>query len=644
MSKIENILTVNEAASFLGVSSATIRNWGKNGSLSAIQKTKPISYPKEDIRKLKEQIKNGQIARLSTRANKRNAKRTFIPSEYLQDQNEQLLLCDLSDYYHTNNCEINKTLLFLALNFLQKHRLVKVIQTNATIEDWDCKNSQVKMELSEWTNEIGTLDNFDIYRWFLDVDLPDHKDILGLIYQTISKEGDKAKKGSYYTPDTVVESIVNDYVRRGMKVLDPCCGTGQFLLHFSDKIDNPLNIYGFDIDSIAVRIARLNLIVKYKNQKFSPNIYNKDTLLELSDNSLFDSVDKKFKDFDVVATNPPWGVHFSKSQKKELSDIYTQISSEESASYFIKKGIDLLKKGGVLSFILPEAILNIKSHRDVRKYLLDNCSIEKIVHMGRLFANVFTNVVRLDAKVGAKKASLCQVEIDGVHNEISSSRFHENTDYNFDIHINQVDEKLIDKAFSVHHTTLKNQADWALGIVTGNNKKYLLPSIEQGYEAVYRGKEIDRFTFSDPSSFIKFCPENFQQVAPDWKYRAKEKLVYRFISKHLIFAFDDKQRLTLNSANIVIPKIPSYPTKVILALFNSSFYQFIYQKKFSTIKTLRGHLEQLPLPLWEKTVFDKIVSMVDKIIDSEDFYDELDACIMKSFDLSQEEIDYVNNI
>ncbi len=425
MLETESILTVKEAASFLGVSSATVRNWEKHGYLSAIHRVKPISYPKGRIEQLKERIKNGQIDRLNTRANKRNANRTFIPSEYLQNQNELLVLSDLSEYYHTNDCELNKTLLFLALNFLQKHSLVKVIQANAVIEDWNCQNSQIEKELSEWLNEIGSFDDIDIYRWFLNVNLPNHKDILGLIYQTILKEGAKAKKGSYYTPDTVVKSIVNDYVRRGMKVLDPCCGTGQFLLHFADKIDNPSDIYGFDIDSIAVRIARLNLIVKYRKHQFSPNIYKKDTLIELSDNGLFNSFDDKFKDFDIVATNPPWGVHFSKLQKKELNEIYPQISSKESASYFIKKGIDLLKKGGVLSYILPEAILNIKSHRDIRKYLLDNCHIRKIVHMGRLFDNVFTTVVRLDAKVGAEEASLCQVEIDGVHNHSGlGARFH----------------------------------------------------------------------------------------------------------------------------------------------------------------------------------------------------------------------------
>ena len=200
---------------------------------------------------------------------------------------------------------------------------------------------------------------------------------------------------------------------------------------------------------------------------------------------------------------------------------------------------------------------------------------------------------------------------------------------------------LIKKTYATPHVTLKNQAEWALGIVTGNNKKYLLPLPKEGHEAIYRGRDIEKYKFVKASSFIEFCPDNLQQVAPAWKYRAQEKLIYRFISKYLVFAYDDQQRLTLNSANTVIPKIDGYPIKVILALFNSSLYQFIYQKKFSSIKTLRGNLEQLPLPLWDGAIFGKIVSKVDEIIDSKDCYDELDTFIMKSFNFSEREIDYM---
>jgi len=51
-----------------------------------------------------------------------------------------------------------------------------------------------------------------------------------------------------------------------------------------------------------------------------------------------------------------------------------------------------------------------------------------------------------------------------------------------------------------------------------------------------------------------------------------KKLIYRFILRNLVFAYDDKKKLTSNIINIVIPNVSLYPIKVIAALFNSSLY------------------------------------------------------------------------
>jgi N-6 DNA methylase len=69
----------------------------------------------------------------------------------------------------------------------------------------------------------------------------------------------------------------------------------------------------------------------------------------------------------------------------------------------------------------------------------------------------------------------------------------------------------------------------------------------------------------------------------------------------------------LNSANIVIPKI-DYPIKVILALFNSELYQIVFQNKFKSIKVLKQHIQQLPLPILETQHIKEIEKMVDKIL------------------------------
>jgi len=68
---------------------------------------------------------------------------------------------------------------------------------------------------------------------------------------------------------------------------------------------------------------------------------------------------------------------------------------------------------------------------------------------------------------------------------------------------------------------------------------------------------------------------------------------------------------------------------VIVALLNSSLYQFLFQKKFSSIKVLRSHIEQLPLPLWEQKTLSKITKLVDQVIQNTNHFNKLDNYIYK---------------
>ena len=97
----------------------------------------------------------------------------------------------------------------------------------------------------------------------------------------------------------------------------------------------------------------------------------------------------------------------------------------------------------------------------------------------------------------------------------------------------------------------------------------------------------------------------------------------------------------MNSANIVIPKISEYPIKVIAALLNSSLYQFIFQKKFSSIKVLRSHIEQMPLPLWSKRTFSEIIVLVEDVIKDKNKFEKLDHYIMEKYALSSREKNYI---
>ena len=78
-----------------------------------------------------------------------------------------------------------------------------------------------------------------------------------------------------------------------------------------------------------------------------------------------------------------------------------------------------------------------------------------------------------------------------------------------------------------------------------------------------------------------------------------------------------------------------------MALFNSCLYQFIFQKKFSSIKVLRSHLEQLPLPLLERDVLAKLCKNVDAAIAGDLDSSEIDDFIFSQFNLYDQEIQRV---
>lgn len=634
-------ISATEASSLLGVSTATVRNWIKSGHLNL---SDDKNFELSEVLKLKTELEGGEKEKLNSRANKRNSSTLFIPDEYISDDTVTNCLNEVLAIAKENELEKETLLLTLSLLLLEKSGLAQT-RGNGEIDTKEtCPH--VLDEFNNWLKELGDKNISSYYAKLKNLNLPTNCDFLGLIHQSLSAEGKKAQAGSYYTPKTLVDEIVDEVVNQNDYVLDPCCGTGQFLISASRKINNPENIWGFDIDNEAVKIARINLILRFSDKVFTPNIYNKNTLTDLNTAKFFTDID--LPKFDSVITNPPWGVHFSHTETEELKRVYPEIKSNEAFSYFIKKSHELLKNGGRLSFVLPESILNIKTHSDVRKLLLTQTEIKKVIYLDRVFKNVFTPVLRVDfVKTEPKKTHKIVSLNKSNQYESLQNEYLKNTDYVLNVFNGKDDTDLFNKIYSTKHTNLQGKADWALGVVTGNNKKHIVTKKGKSLEPILTGKDIKRYAVKKAVNFIEFIPENFQQVAPTHKYRAEEKLLYKFISKQLVFAYDNKQTLTLNSANVLIPQL-NYPIKTILALFNSTPYQFVYQKKFGAIKALRKDIENLPLPELNPDTHTNIEKMIDALLKQNSSFEErnshhkkLDEYIMNIFNLSDDEKEYL---
>ena len=552
--------------------------------------------------------------KLTKRANKTQSKKRIIATNYLDDSKANTLLkivlevdSSVENIMYTLACSAlsQKGLLQKqhVQNFLQKYSHLEYVSIDIPTDTWDSE-----------------------------------KDILGFIYQSLVTEGERNVTGQYYTCKSVVEYIVADKALADTETfLDPCCGSGAFLM--AVKTNNPANLYGFDINPTAVMIASVNLLIKYRDKEFCPNIYCLDFLCK----DLFSSNCRNelpFK-FDNIYTNPPWG-----SDKDGLyTHNYPNIRSKERASMVISESLNRLASTGTLYFLLPTSLLKINAHSDIRKLILTNTTIRQIDIYKDRFDGVFTDYFSIKINPIKTTTQSYVVTSDSGNAEVSLSDG-DRVSGNIVLEtFSNLDNSIIEKMESSCHDKLSHSL-WALGIVTGDNKNKVKKEKADGLEAVYAGKQVDPFKLQDESSYILFDPENFQQCAKEEFFRAPEKLIYRFIAKYPIVAYDDKQCLCLNSANILIPQLDTISVKSVAALLNSTLYHYYYSLKFSDIKVLKGNLQKLPFPKLTKKQDEELCLLVSSIYQSSltsDYQRQLDEKVYSIFGISSKEQIQINS-
>ena len=632
-------LSIVETAALLGVSNSTVKNWIRQRYIAPEPATGGTKFREDDVLALKKNIQSGLIDRLKRRANKSEAGKTFVPGEYCNGTAGGVV-SHITDIIVSGTIDISCGLFLLALNLCVSKGFMRPVQTagNALFTRDDFTSQGLHRVMEEWRVSLNDEFRGDGHNSLLTCSLPDHPDPLGLVYQSLMKEGYKACRGSYYTPRETALAMAGENATAGAKAIDPSCGTGQFLLALGESGVSPENLFGIDMDPIAVRIARVNLTILFPEHDCTGNIR--------CGNAFHSWEDGNFPgagEFDLVITNPPWGMKFTAPEERALAGTYPWIRSGESFSCFIVRGIELLRRGGRLSYLLPESILGVAIHRDIRSYILDNARISKIECLDRIFSNVFSSAIRLDLVKDERGDGNITVKIGTEVFTVRQERFGENGGKRFEIRIADGDREILEKLHPDRHRILSGNAHWALGIVTGNNRRFLSDVMCRGYEAIYSGREVRPFALGSAAKYIMFTPGQFQQCAPEWKYRRPEKLIYRFISDRLVFAYDDRRVLTLNSANCLIPEIEGYPMKAILALFNSLPYQFIFRKRFASVKVLRSHIEQLPLPLWDGDTLTRLSELAGEAINDNRRIRDIDDFLFGCFGLKGDEIDRIRS-
>lgn len=413
-------------------------------------------------------------------------------------------------------------------------------------------------------------------------------EVIGREYEGSLSNSYRNKEGVYYTPTKIIDNMLDGIsIQSDTTFLDPCCGSGNFIIQAIKNGIKPENVFGFDIDANGVEITRKR-VFEETGFDASENIKQVDFLEYAT------KLQNKIE-YDLIFTNPPWGKKITKKEKEQLALAYGAGSSFDTTSLFYFASYRLLKKGGILGFLVQDALFNIGTFQDTRKHILQNDLI-RLIDFDRPFKGLLTKAYAfvVEKNKSQNKAISCENVIS--KHKRKQATFANNPKSIFNFWVNKDESEVIEYIFALPHTTLRDKAQWGLGIVTGNNAKFCIPNQQQNYIPIFKGSDITSKGLKEPTCFIPDDFSQYQQVAPINLYQAKEKLIYKFISSKLVFYCDTQQRFILNSANFLIPSKSLHISPQQLAdLLNSDFINWLFTSLFNTHKILRGDIEQLPI-------------------------------------------------
>lgn len=368
----------------------------------------------------------------------------------------------------------------------------------------------------------------------------------------------RKKDGIFYTPDYIVRYIVDNslgaYLRdheekfktefglkgdindknyekrekqaytkyqdflQNIKVVDPACGSGAFLVYvfdyllaenkrIGDILGNTLfgtdeyvrdilrnNIYGVDLNEESVEITKLSLWLKtaQKGKKLTTlddNIKCGNSLIndpEVAGDKAFDW-QRQFANifrnggFDVVVGNPPYvSVELMDAEDKDYYRKRYQSFYKRSDLFalFLENSTGMLREDGYLSFIMPSVFLTNLSYAKARDMLLENNWLETVCYTGgKVFADATVDTTILVVRKNNNETIRLQ---DATHfhdiqtHDVKSGYF---AKYNNVISIGSRDSGTItDKMFSEKFVKLGKHVTIFQGIVTGNNTAFTFAS------------------------------------------------------------------------------------------------------------------------------------------------------------------------
>jgi len=209
-------------------------------------------------------------------------------------------------------------------------------------------------------------------------------------YNEVSLE-ERQKHGMFYSDKRVSDrAFAGIDLPKDAMILEPSCGSGQFLQAIQERGYNMKNVIGVELEAKPYELAK----------KFYPEA----TIIQ-HDFLTWKAPHK----FDLIIGNPPYLTQ-TNLKSSELKATYKGMFGEyydgiplDLYIMFVIKCIGLLKEGGILSFVIPDAILSNPSSQKARDFIHKTCTIVRasIMPERNLFPGANVKVMSLVLRKGS---------------------------------------------------------------------------------------------------------------------------------------------------------------------------------------------------------------------------------------------------
>ena len=268
--------------------------------------------------------------------------------------------------------------------------------------DAEVFNEEIKVTDAKIVTVVAHLESLSLSETDLDTK--------GVAFETFQRNYFTGDAGQYFTPRELVEFCVQMTLPTAKdRVLDPCCGSGGFLLHALDAVRAEAtrkhkpgthqlwkhwhdfaaqNLYGIKINRDIARVAKMNMIV---HDDGHTNVAAGNALQSI-DNFTARNTGFKPASFDLILTNPPFGAIAKDADLPTLKDEFDlfnktdakgkrkPMAQQKSEILFMERIWHFLNpKTGRAAVVVPDGILTNSSLQPVRDWLLAHFQVQAVV-------------------------------------------------------------------------------------------------------------------------------------------------------------------------------------------------------------------------------------------------------------------------